>query len=148
MACLDAARTFTNARATTSGSSRSSCISVVARTRLALARRAPSSLPLLLPCAVPPNDSNGADSDVSLQSAAAVPRTLDASAAAVATATGGALDFSMGLRRRRRRCCRKSVRFFWWFRVLRSRRHKLIDRTRSRSFPLALLEGCREATQR
>ena len=107
MTCLDAARTFTNARATTSGSGRSSAnavVGVVARTpqRLAAARRRrlaahplpPPSLSLLLPRAVPPKDgsSNGIiSSDVSLD-AAAVP-TLEANAAAaIAAATGGAMD--------------------------------------------------------
>ena len=98
MACLDAARTLSNARATTSGSRSSGGNAVVrappARQRLARHRLAPPLLSLL-PRAVPPNDSNGVSSDASLISAAAaaaaaVP-TLDASAAAaIAAATGGA----------------------------------------------------------
>ena len=95
MPCLDAARTLSNARATTSGS-RSCGGDAVARApaRLRLARRrlAPLPPPLsLLPRAVPPNDSNGFSSDVSLGPAAAAVPTLDASAAAaIAAATGGA----------------------------------------------------------
>ena len=97
MPCLDAARTLSNARATTSGS-RSCGGDAVARApaRLRLARRrlAPLPPPLsLLPRAVPPNDSNGFSSDVSLGPAAAAVPTLDASAAAaIAAATGGAMS--------------------------------------------------------
>lgn len=92
MPCLDAARTLSNARATTSGSRSGDAVVVArapaARVRLAARRRHRRLAPLLPPRAVPANDSSS--SGVSSDVIAAPAPTLDASAAAaIAAATGG-----------------------------------------------------------
>ena len=147
MICLDAERTFTNARATTSGSGRSGRHAVVARTRLASSRRrrlATSPSPSFLPRAVPANGSNGSVSSDGVSLSAAVPTTLDALAAA--TGAGGAVSMeqssssSSSFAAEAVPVLQRDSAFFVRF--------PQFHKERAGGYPLALSEGCREGAQR